>query len=805
MTSRFRRRATAWQNGSLTALALALMPGAAWAQSETTALPPGTAVPSAGTSAPSPSTAAPQAETVHSPEASAGAPATESGVGDIVVTAQFRAQRLQDTPIAITAVNASMMEARSQTNLTQISDAAPNVTIRQSNPSYGPTAAVSIRGIGQFDNQFAYEPGVAIYVDDVYYPTVFGAQFDLLDLDRVEILRGPQGTLAGKNSIGGAVKLYSKRPTGSGQGYIEATGGSYGRLDLRASADVPLVQDLLALRLSGVYKSGGGFVDRIDFACRYPGTYNLPNRGHDGCKLGTLGGTEFKGARAYLAFTPGDKLEVNVIGEWTKDQSPAAPAVIASVNNAALSPVAAGVNLNALLQGGRYVNYGTWDDLEKGITVPVNNNANNWGVSGQVLYHLNDDISLTSITAYRSYGARYGLDVDESPFGFATQNFHLTFHSFSQELRLSGKALDNKLNYTFGGYYYDAHGTYFSLIDFYRPANNTYEGPTKVPSDSKSIFAHLEFAPIANLTLSGGARYTKESKDLTFNNTSLLTLPFSLAPLNGQKFHYAYDRVDWRASAEYRLSNQIMVYGSVSTGFKGGGINPRAYYVVQVVPFGPEKLTAYEIGTKLDLFGRKVRLNLSGFINKYDNIQLILNQAYKGTTPASVPINAGKADVKGAEAEFSARPVDGLLIDASLSFLDFKYTYLAPEAIASLINYSMVSPFNPRWKASGGIQYEIPSGRLGSFTPRLDFVYQSEIWSNATNRETNRSNGYKVFNGRITWKLPNDRVEIAGAVTNLFDNYYKVNRYDNLIATAGTTLYTLGRPREWQISAKYKF
>jgi len=160
--------------------------------------------------------------------------------GDIIVTAQFREQRLQDTPIAITAVNAQMLEARSQTNITEVTNQAPNVQIRPQGASFGPSVSASIRGVGTADFNPAYEPGVGIYVDDVYYPQLTGAIFDLLDLDRVEILRGPQGTLAGRNSEGGAIKMYSKKPTGDGSGYLEATYGSRNRIGLRGSADFAL-------------------------------------------------------------------------------------------------------------------------------------------------------------------------------------------------------------------------------------------------------------------------------------------------------------------------------------------------------------------------------------------------------------------------------------------------------------------------------------------------------------------------------------------------------------------------------------
>src|ERR1051325_131607 len=171
--------------------------------------------------------------------------AQESGGQDVLqevtVTAQFREQSVQDTPLSITAVSGDMLESRSQTNLSEVANQAPNVTLKPQGAAFGPSLGASIRGVGQFDFNPALEPGVGLYVDDVYYSTLTGSILDLLDLDRVEILRGPQGTLAGKNSIGGAVKLYSKRPTGSGNGYIDVAYGGLNRLEARGGIDFALV------------------------------------------------------------------------------------------------------------------------------------------------------------------------------------------------------------------------------------------------------------------------------------------------------------------------------------------------------------------------------------------------------------------------------------------------------------------------------------------------------------------------------------------------------------------------------------
>src|SRR5690606_29595538 len=232
-----------------------------------------------------------QAGAVAGADAQAGA---DEGVGEIVVTAQFRGQSLQETPLAITAVDAALMEARSQTNVEQLAQRAPSVQFSAGGQGGGSqTAAVNIRGIGATDFQFPNEPGVGVYIDDVYYGISFGTAFDLVDLDRVEILRGPQGTLSGKNSIGGSIKMFSRKPNDDPDGYLEVTAGSFDRLGIKAATNMTLVPDRLYLRLTGVGRYVDGYVKRLDYECvtgrEAPGG-NFSTR--EDCVMGTEGGQE---------------------------------------------------------------------------------------------------------------------------------------------------------------------------------------------------------------------------------------------------------------------------------------------------------------------------------------------------------------------------------------------------------------------------------------------------------------------------------------------------------------------------------
>lgn len=249
---------------------------------------------------------------------------TQAETEEVVVTAQFREQRLQDAPLAITAVTGDMLEARGQTSVVDIGNQAPNVTLRQAPATYGPAVVAYIRGVGQRDTSFALEPGVGLYIDDVYLPTMHGSMLDLIDVDRVEILRGPQGTLAGQNSIGGAIKLYSKKPDGSGGGYLQATYGSYNRVEVRGAANFTIVPDQLFARVSGTAVHKDGYVTRYDYACTHPGTAipsSLTN--NKDCKLGTEGGKDYVAGRLALRYQPSDAVTLDVSADITQDESEA--------------------------------------------------------------------------------------------------------------------------------------------------------------------------------------------------------------------------------------------------------------------------------------------------------------------------------------------------------------------------------------------------------------------------------------------------------------------------------------------------
>ena len=767
------------------------------------------------------------------------APAEEVQGDAIVVTAQFREQNLQDTPLAITAVNAEMLEARSQTNIAQVAAQAPSVTLKPQGTAYGPSMTASIRGIGQYDFNPALEPGVGLYIDDVYYATLTGSMFDLLDLDRVEILRGPQGTLAGRNSIGGAVKLYSQRPTGDNSATVSAAYGSRDRVDVRASADLGLT-DTLSARLAGVSKLQDGYIERRDFGCDYPAGSSplnpaggvpriLPATAED-CVLADEGEVRFQAVRGQLRWEPSDRIDVNLIADYTNDDRNVGGSVLLLRENADgtiaspnypyppnpaarvfdINPFAADIPYDSRFVCGPYCNYATYMSLpDNGLPLQMvdgRTKYNGWGVSGQVDWDLTDDLQLVSITAYRDYRTRFSNDDDISPLAHSLGSGDLTFWSFSQELRLNGSLLDDAIEYTVGGFYMDQRSVYATSQNLRYAGLSPFLGNDPVNADTKAAFAHLAWRPVDPLTLTAGIRYTDEHKDYTYSRrTPEGAVHPQLGALDGVRGDYDHDRFDYRLNAMYEVTPDVSVYGQWSTGFKGGGINPRPFYAEQVLSFGPETLESFEVGFKSELFDRRVRFNVAGFYSDYSDIQLALSRCPQAgeafAVPCALPANAGDAKVKGFEVETTIRPVDRLLIDGSASYTKFDYVADSLDPASGILP-DMVSTYTPEWKWSLGAQYEIPLGSAGFLTPRVDAAYQSEVYTNAVNGPTNLIDGYTVANARLTWKNANEDLEVGLEVTNLFDKYYFHTLFDLTRAGAGFVTGLPGRPREWAVTVK---
>jgi iron complex outermembrane receptor protein len=813
------------------------------------------------------------------------ATAPSGTVSDVVVTATFRASNLQQTPIAITAVNAEMLAQRSQTDVSQVAAQAPNVTLKAAGGQGSSSMVAFIRGVGQTDFNYALEPGVGIYVDDVYYATLAGSLLDLLDVDRVEVLRGPQGTLAGKNSIGGAIKLFTKKPTGHG-GYLQGTYGGYNRIEVRGAADFTLVEDKLFLRMSGASKHRDGYVTRLDYACTHPGSALPTLVVGNGCKLGTLGGVAYNAFKVALRWMPNEDIEVNLSADAVNDQSEAV------ANTLLHADPRAAVTVNGVPYDSRFVPYGpqTGDPLIHdpfvtyatfldpgfpGFTINGNNldpytpvaftplnTFKAWGLSGTIDWRISPTMSLKFIAATRYYNNEFSDDTDGSPIPIEQLYQRLQHREYSEELRLNGSLLESKVDYTLGGFNHTQNGTLRARVDLpyvgasvppfcggrprcYGPLNFVH-GPDTTPSATRALFAHTTIHLTDALNISGGVRTSWEHKTYTYARHNpdgtvpvpcLPGTPFNIANapncslfgLNGSSARFPgptgdAHRWDWRADIDYHITRDIMVYAQYSTGYKGGGVNPRPFYISQELTFGPETLTAYEGGIKTQLFDHRMRFNAAGFFNKYNDIILTLSSCPIAgpsfAAPCALPANVGSADVKGLEFETEIHPIPGMMIDGSLSYIDFKYTHVDP---ITGVRPDMTTPYTPKWKWSFGIQHEFQVGDAGSLTPRLDGAYQSDIFTSAINcgpplaaappaaavcqgtgGETNHIKGYTTFNGRLTWRSMDGDWSVSAEVTNLTNKLYYTVLFDST-ASAGYEAATPGMPRTWGITVKKIF
>ncbi|HWU02703.1 MAG TPA: TonB-dependent receptor [Novosphingobium sp.] len=803
----------------------------------------------------------------------------DAGTPEIVVTAQFRAQKLQDTPLAITAVNSAVLAARGQTSVADVAAQAPNVSLAPQGQQNGSGMIAFIRGVGQTDFNFAVEPGVAMYVDDVYIPSLTGSLLDLMDLDRVEVLRGPQGTLSGRNAIGGAIKLFSAKPKGTNTGSIQMTYGSYNRIDLRGMIDLKLT-DNLAMRVSGVSKSRDGFVQLLDYGATHPGSGVQSYVNGANAKTGTLGGQNYAAGKIALRWNPAHNIEVNVSGDYTRDRSEAGASVLLYANNKATNAngqpwmtntvsggavalncafVPNGVNSCDTLSGYNrsYVSYANFSDNTPATTqspykpFTITNPhqwLDNYGVSASIDIDLSDSMKLTSITAWRHFKSDWSDDVDNTPLADQQLAQVLVNDQWSQELRLNGKAFGNKLEYTVGGFYFSRTGYLTGRIDLNYAGIDFLHGPDQTPASNKALFANGILHVTDALNITGGIRESWDSKDYYFQRhnpdgtdiqscayfagaatagpTGIGNAPNCLLyGLNGADAHFKSSRFDWRVAADYRFSKAIMAYAQVSTGYRAGGVNPRPFFgpsspYNQIKTFNPETLTAYELGIKTDLFDRRLRFNLSAFYNDYKNIILSLSAC--PISPCLMPANVGAAHVKGFEIETQARPIPGLTLDGSLSYLDFKYTSFNIDT-ASLggLNLNMVTPYTPKWKWSFGVQYDIHEVLGGTVMTRFDGQYQSHVYTEAINVDnvpvaavsgplatyyaSNRIDGYFLGNARISWKQDKSApLMVSLEVQNLFNKYYFTSLYEQY-ASPGTVSGAPGLPRTWSVTVKKEF
>lgn len=758
----------------------------------------------------------------------------QEGVGVIMVTARKREENLQSTPISITAVGSEQLDAQGVTSIMKVQEFTPNLTFKNipSNSGVASNAAVYIRGIGQSDFAPGVDPGVGIYVDGVYQGRSVGGVFDMIDIDRVEVLRGPQGTLFGRNTIGGAVSITTAKPSNDFHGKADVKVGTDNRVNVRGMINMPLAESLF-LKVSGGLFSQDGYV-------------NAPNLGTE------LGNQDTKTARGVLLWEATPDLELTLSGDYMRDKNNGAPFVLVGFDLSAPNNFGA---LNNLLATG----FGALGDCFDAANATNPNCLNNqwlsrdtdfssrdtfsdikvWSTALTAEWDFTDNMTLKSISSYREVDALFAVDYDHTPIDVAYLSPDtFTQRQFTQELQLLGNALDGRLDYLFGLYYFSEKGKDIGPIDF-----NAVLAQSGGFYNYKSwaAFSQLTFKITDRLSLTAGLRYTEDRKkflpdqfiiedrlgdlfgpangtlvlsrcfvrsgppilppnvgctaDPVLNPNGNRILPYVTVPSNAE-------RLTPMVNLAYQWTPDIMSYVTFSQGYKSGGFTQRIFPPESSMPtFEPETVNAYEAGLKLTALDRMLRFNLAGFYTDYSEIQLLVDGTPYGRL-GPFYINAGDAEIKGFEAEATLAPGGGWLISGSAGLTDAQYTRLN-----NTVGLTLDSRFNyvPKWTASGSIQNEMDLGDAGSLTPRVDWSYRSATFNNINglNDSLLFQPGYSVFNASIRWEDQDGTYGLQFGVDNIADK--KFQSYGNFQQSFGTKTASYDRGRQWYLRGSVNF
>lgn len=748
------------------------------------------------------------------------AASTDTGLQDIVVTAQKRAENLQNTPLAVSALTAEVLEARGISDVGDISAIAPNLTTSIT-PSSTTNITVHIRGIGESDPVLTVDSPVGIYVDGVVIGRTTGAVFDLVDLERVEVLRGPQGTLYGRNTTGGAVNFIAAKPADTFKG---SQSFSYGNLDYlmsRTSIDTGEIGNSgLKFKLSYVHKQRDGYADDL----------NQPDKRDPGA-------SNSDAFRIAARFDNGGPVRVDYAFDYNDAKSYAIPFQLAYVRSDI-----AGYFANSEALGGNPLVYSR-DRLN---TLRLNQGLLHDKVRGHTLTveaDVSDNLTLRSLTGIRKWTnsvAEADMDGNDGLRGFTVSpsivvppdyafvplgvneirlfsGVNERFQKqFSQELNLLGQ-IGDKLEFVLGGFYFhekasEDNPSQLALI---------LQSPTPIPlggglttdyfatdlappfyyrhtSESTAVFGQATYHVTDRFNLTGGLRYTHDRKHMDQIASIARDVTKSFSQLN------------WAASADYQFTDRIMGYARVATGYKAGGFNPRSVGG----GFDPEKIISYEAGIKSELFDRRLRLNLTGFHSRYKDLQV--SQFLAGSSGASsITVNAGKATYTGAEAEILAQPVKGVTFNAALGYVDRTYkTFIIRDAATdSLINVADEARFgySASTTANAGLQFDTEALEIGKLSARLDWTYRGRIYFhpldrlNPYNREISDA-GVGRFDARVALSevdLGRARATVALWGKNITNKDYLYAGID--FGSLGFAGVSYAEPRTYGMDVKFEF
>jgi len=716
--------------------------------------------------------------------------ASSGGVlADVIVTARRREENLQQVPIAITALSGASLERRDMDDLLDLSGVVPNVQIKQ-NQSGANFSNIRVRGI----------PDVAVYVDGVAYTNIAGQLMDFVDVARIEVLEGPQGTLFGKNAIGGAIQYITVPPSDQFGGSSKLSFGSFGRVDASGTLNVPISETLLT-KVVGASLNSDGYVRNID-----SGEYE--------------GAERKKIARLDVLWKPGDGFSARLNFNYNAENTNQPPFV-----NMANNPVCPGSPIPPGYSGkipgplcvldliGLTVNpgldfgaQGKWL-VASNTNGPMGYNYTSFGYEADVQWNLSAHSGLHSISGYRDISWSQLSDNDGTPLFLLTNTNAGVSREFTQELQLAYK--DERWSGTSGLYYYrntnskaSVSWDYSDLLTAPYGAESVAlggrsaglnESQSKADIQGWALFSEWTARLGGGFSATAGGRYTSETNTtLVFPapavSTECCELLGNLTPGGPALFppqSAIFKQFTPRLSLQYDWTPEVTSYATYSKGFNAGGFN---LVGAAPTPYQPETLENYEVGLKSDLLDRRLRLNATAFYGFYDHIQVTIVLPY-GQTVVQATGNAGAGEVKGLEFQSTWLATDRLVIDLAAGWLDSKYTNVGDAVDLTL---GTAFPFSPEYNYNAGAQYawNVPGGQL---TLRGDYTWVDHTETNIDPLFAVRLNSYGLLNARLAFQKAGANCSVALSGTNLTDQFYLIHGLN--ITQEGWALGGAGRPR----------
>ena len=685
-------------------------------------------------------------------------------LGAVTVTARRREENLTDVPGSVTAIGEDVLSSLGATEIGDIQSNVPNVVLHEGDAQ---NTVAYIRGVGQLDSLAFADPGVGIYLDDVYLGRAQGSFLDVFDVERIEVLRGPQGTLYGRNTIGGAIKFVSKAPSEDPEFYAKATVGSYNQTDFAAGVSGPVAGDKLLGKAAIAYLKRDGYADNsVD--------------GEDDGDRDTFAW------RTSLLAKPSDKFEILFSADGSMDspdtsRTPARETSVFGLFDPNADPFKVDADFNGL------------NDLDV------------WGVSGRATWEISDQLSLISTTAYRemAYDTHLDLDATSAPlfgvFVFEDQN------QFSQELQLTYEA--DTWTLVSGVYYFDEEdvtesGIFGPGIAFVSNSINDQE------TTAYAVYGDLSYDVTDRLSISAGLRLTEEEK--AFQRVQeFFDAATPLVPMIGTGFRLTdvdtsetFSNTSPKFSVSYDLDEELTGYVSVSRGFKSGGFDGRSNSGFEAQPFDAETLTAYEAGMKGRLAGGSVYFSAAAFLNAYEDLQVSSFTQQDGVF-AALFTNAAEAQIAGFEIEGSWQASDALRVDYALGYLDAQYDEFLGENGEDVSDE--LTPANaPDWTGRIGAEYRT------SISPSTEMVltgaaaYRGEVYPTVSSSEVLRQEGYTLFDASIGFEFVDGRYTLALVGRNLSDERYRTHGFD-LSDSLGYQLGYYGAPRTVSLTASVRY